>query len=87
MKKTQSAKKKIKYSDESYEELDGLKPEELRQLNRLQEEAGSATDRYEEVLDVQRSMDEEIANCLQAVHQMDQTVETYKEYLDFKYRK
>ena len=87
MKKTQSAKKKIKYSDESYEELDGLKPEELRQLNRLQEEAGSATDRYEEVLDVQRSMDEEIANCLQAVHQMDQTVETYKEYLNFKYRK
>ena len=63
MKKTQSAKKKIKYSDESYEELDGLKPEELRQLNRLQEEAGSATDRYEEVLDVQRSMDEEIASC------------------------
>ena len=87
MKKTQSAKKKIKYSDESYEDLDGLKPEELRQLNRLQEEAGSATDRYEEVLDVQRSMDEEIANCLQAVHQMDQTVETYKEYLNFKYRK
>ena len=87
MKKTQSAKKKIKYSDESYEDLDGLKPEELRQLNRLQEEAGSATDRYEEVLDVQRSMDEEIANCLQAVHQMDQTVETYKEYLYFKYRK
>jgi chromosome segregation ATPase len=87
VKKTQSAKKKIKYSDESYEELDGLKPEELRQLNRLQEEAGSATDRYEEVLDVQRSMDEEIANCLQAVHQMDQTVETYKEYLNFKYRK
>jgi len=87
MKRTQIAKKKIKYSDESYEELEGLSPEELRQLNRIQEEAGRATDRYEELLDVQRSMDEEIAHCLNAVHQMDNTVDTFKEYLDFKYRK
>jgi hypothetical protein len=87
MKKTQSTKKKVKYSDESYEELDRLKPEELRQLNDIQEEASRATDRYEDVLDVQRSMDEEIANCLHAVHQMDNTVEVFKEYLDFKYRK
>ena len=72
---------------ESYEELEGLSPEELRQLNRIQEEAGRATDRYEELLDVQRSMDEEIAHCLNAVHQMDNTVDTFKEYLDYKYRK
>ena len=44
-------------------------------------------DRYEEVLDIQRSMDEEIANCLNTVHQMGNTVETFKKYLDFKYRK
>ena len=87
MKRTQSVKKKIEYSDESYEDLDGIDPEELRQLNRIQEEAGRVLDRYEEVLDIQRSMDEEIANCLNAVHQMDNTVETFKEYLDFKYRK
>lgn len=77
----------MKYSDDSYEELPGLLPEELRQLNRFQEEADVATDLYEELVDVQRSMEEEISNSLLSKNKKDSYVDNYKEYLDMKYRK
>ena len=77
----------MKYSDDSYEELPGLLPEELRQLIRFQEEADVATDRYEELVDVHRSMEEEIANSLYLKNKKDSYVDNYKEYLDMKYRK
>ena len=77
----------MKYSDDSYEELPGLLPEELRQLIRFQEEADIATDQYEELVDVQRSMEEEIGNSLYLKNKRDSYVDNYKEYLDMKYRK
>ena len=77
----------MKYSDDSYEELPGLLPEELRQLNRFQEEADVATDLYEELVDVQRSMEEEISNSLLSKNKKNSYVDNYKEYLDMKYRK
>ena len=77
----------MKYSDDSYEELPGILPEELRQLIRFQEEADVATDRYEELVDVQRSMEEEIGNSLYLKNKKESYVNNYKEYLDMKYRK
>jgi hypothetical protein len=85
--KSKSKEKKMKYSDDSYEELPGLLPEELRQLNRFQEEADVATDLYEELVDVQRSMEEEISNSLLSKNKKNSYVDNYKEYLDMKYRK
>lgn len=77
----------MKYSDESYEQLPGLLPEELRQLIRFQEEADVATDRYEELVDVQRSMEEEIGNSLYLKNKKESYVDNYKDYLNMKYRK
>jgi hypothetical protein len=85
--RSKSKEKKMKYSDDSYEELPGLLPEELRQLIRFQEEADIATDQYEELVDVQRSMEEEIGNSLYLKNKRDSYVDNYKEYLDMKYRK
>lgn len=85
--KSKSKERKINYSDESYEQLPGLLPEELRQLIRFQEEADVATDRYEELVDVQRSMEEEIGNSLYLKNKKESYVDNYKDYLNMKYRK
>ena len=81
-----SKKKKVKYSDESYEELDGMHPEELRQLNRMQDDAYYAAANYEELLDVKGSMAQGITDALLLKNKMDNFVDMYKEYLDLKYR-
>jgi hypothetical protein len=84
--RVQSKKKKVKYSDESYEELDGMHPEELRQLNRMQDDAYYAAANYEELLDVKGSMAQGITDALLLKNKMDNFVDMYKEYLDLKYR-
>ena len=80
--RVQSKKKTVKYSDESYEELDGMHPEELRQLNRMQDDAYYAAANYEELLDVKGSMAQGITDALLLKNKMDNFVDMYKEYLD-----
>ena len=86
LQRVQSKKKKVKYSDESYEELDGMHPEELRQLNRMQDDAYYAAANYEELLDLKGSMAQGITDALLLKNKMDNFVDMYKEYLDLKYR-
>ena len=85
--KVSSKKRKLKYSDESYEELDGLHPEELRQLNRMQDDEYYAAANYEELLDIKGTMAQGITEALILKNKMENFVEMYKEYLDLKYRK
>ena len=85
--KASSKKRKLKYSDESYEELDGLHPEELRQLNRMQDDEYYAAANYEELLDIKGTMAQGITEALILKNKMENFVEMYKEYLDLKYRK
>jgi hypothetical protein len=85
-KNVSSKKKKIKYSDESYEDLDGIHPEELRQLNRMQDDAYYATTNYEELLDLKGSMNQGITDALIFKNKMETFLDSYKDYLDLKYR-
>ena len=84
--RVQRKKKKIKYSDESYEDLDGIHPEELRQLNRMQDDAYYAASNYEELLDIKGTMSQGITDALIFKNKMETYVDMYKEYLDLKYR-
>jgi hypothetical protein len=79
-------KKTQKYSDQSYEELEGLVPEELRTLNRMQEDADRAADAYEELFDVETELKEEVKNLLYTKNKYDCMVSSFKDYLDLKYR-
>jgi hypothetical protein len=84
--RVQSKKKKVKYSEESYEELDGIHPEELRQLNRMLDDAYYAASNYEELLDLKGSMSQGITDALLFKNKMETFVDMYKDYLDLKYR-
>lgn len=75
-----------KFSDHSYEDLEGLNPEELRTLNRMQEDADKAADAYEELFDVESELKEEVKNLLLTKNKYDSMVASFKEYLDLKYR-
>jgi hypothetical protein len=75
-----------KFSDQSYEDLEGLDPEELRTLNRMQEDADRAGDAYEDLFDVESELREEVKNLLLTKNKYDGMVSSFKEYLDLKYR-
>jgi hypothetical protein len=79
-------KKMSKFSDQSYEELEGLVPEELRTLNRMQEDADRAADAYEELFYVENELKEELSNLLLTKKKYNCMVSSFKEYLDLKYR-
>jgi len=79
-------KKVHKYSDQSYEDLEAMDPEELRTLNRMQHDAYRANDAYEDLVDVENELKEEVNNLLTTKNKYDVMVTSFKEYLDLKYR-
>ena len=85
-KDTIKRKRSVHYTDESYEELPGMEPDELRQLNRMQENADRATDSYEELADVERELHDEVQLLWHTKVKIDGMVMSFKEYLDLKYR-
>ena len=63
-----------------------MDPADLRILNRMQDDAYKANDAYEDLVDVENELLEEVKNLLRTKNKYDAMVTSFKEYLDLKYR-
>lgn len=79
-------RKLVKYPDESYDSIEGIRSEELLQLYNLLLEVKQATTNYRELKDEQLDILEELANSYKVMVDVNNKRDAFKQYLDLKYR-
>jgi len=78
--------KMIKYHDNTYETLPGIKPEEIIKLNEMRSRVLHATDNYEYYREQQIDLIEIVDSAFEAMIQSTSSVDLFKQSLDIKYR-
>ena len=79
-------RKLVKYPDESYDNIEGIRSEELMQLYNLMLEVKEATTNYRELKDEQLNILEELSKSYKVMVDANNKRDSYKQYLDLKYR-
>ena len=79
-------RKLVKYPDESYDSIEGIRSEELLQLYNFLLEVKQATTNYRELKDEQLDILEELANSYKVMVDVNNKRDAFKQYLDLKYR-
>jgi len=78
--------KLVKYGDESYNNIQGIRSEELLQLYNLLLQVKQATTNYKELNNEQQDILEELAKSYKVMIEVTNKRDSYKQYLDLKYR-
>ena len=78
--------KLVKYGDESYNSVQGIRSEELLQLYNLLLQVKQATTNYKELNNEQQDILEELAKSYKVMIEVTNKRDSYKQYLDLKYR-
>ena len=78
--------KMIKYADNTYEKLPGIKPDELSKLYEMGRDVIHATSNYEFYRDEQLDLIETMDNAFIVMIETNKSKDLYKQSLDRKYR-